>query len=139
MDAFSGKKSIVLAEVNWLGGRNLFLGIAYLVVGAFLVITAIALLIMHKLCSNWYELKICTLDRYVRNVVTKPAWGYTYGTFGSPIPIATMMYSCVSVWINFWSLVQIFLGSNWQKIPITCAGLNQKNLDKSDQKLTVRT
>ncbi len=54
MTNFNGEKSVILAEVSWLGGRNLFLGVAYIVVGAFLIVAGIALLIIHLTCSKWY-------------------------------------------------------------------------------------
>ena len=50
---FDGRKYIVLAEVSWLGGKNLFLGIAYLVTGVLAVIAGIILLVIHLCFSRW--------------------------------------------------------------------------------------
>ena len=53
--AFNGRKFLLLSEVTWFGGRNLFLGSAYLVTGVIAVIMGIILLLIHLLCSRWWE------------------------------------------------------------------------------------
>ncbi len=45
--AFSGQKAIVLSTTSWLGGKNNFLGWAYIVVGIICFTLAIAFLIKH--------------------------------------------------------------------------------------------
>uniref|UniRef100_K3WM57 ALA-interacting subunit n=1 Tax=Globisporangium ultimum (strain ATCC 200006 / CBS 805.95 / DAOM BR144) TaxID=431595 RepID=K3WM57_GLOUD len=46
---FEGKKSLVMSTTSWFGGRNPFLGIAYIVVGALCMMLAILFFAKHKL------------------------------------------------------------------------------------------
>jgi len=45
--SFSGTKAMVLSTANWLGGKNDFLGIAYLVVGAICLLLAAGFALKH--------------------------------------------------------------------------------------------
>jgi len=44
---FDGTKSFVIAQMTWAGGKNSFLGIAYIVVGSLSLLSAIVLTIIH--------------------------------------------------------------------------------------------
>lgn len=49
VSTFEGKKSIVISTTSWFGGRNPFLGIAYIIVGALCMVLAILFFAKHKL------------------------------------------------------------------------------------------
>lgn len=47
--SFGGTKSIVISTSSWLGGKNPFLGIAYMVVGGICIVLGIIFLVKHKI------------------------------------------------------------------------------------------
>ncbi|KAI5670985.1 hypothetical protein M9H77_11349 [Catharanthus roseus] len=45
--SFGGRKKLVLSTANWLGGRNNFLGMAYIAVGSCSILLALVFLLLH--------------------------------------------------------------------------------------------
>jgi len=49
VDSFSGKKHVVISTTTWIGGKNPFLGYAYIVVGSICFVLGIVFGIVHKI------------------------------------------------------------------------------------------
>lgn len=45
--SFGGRKKLVLSTANWLGGRNNFLGMAYIAIGSCCIVLALVFLLLH--------------------------------------------------------------------------------------------
>ena len=52
VSSFGGEKAFALATVTWAGGKNEFLAIAYIVVGAVVLVAGVVFLIVHKACGD---------------------------------------------------------------------------------------
>ena len=50
--SFGGKKKLVLSTSSWLGGKNDFIGAAYIVVGSVCLLVAIVFILLHMKCSR---------------------------------------------------------------------------------------
>lgn len=52
VDEFDGKKFLVVSTTSWFGGKNPFLGIAYIVVGTLCLVLAIVFAVKHKIAPR---------------------------------------------------------------------------------------
>lgn len=50
--SFDGRKRMILSTISWMGGKNPFLGIAYITVGSVCFFLGVVLLIIHHKCGN---------------------------------------------------------------------------------------
>ena len=52
VDSFDGKKSLVISTTSWLGGKNDFLGIAYIVVGSVCLALMVSFFVKEQYCPR---------------------------------------------------------------------------------------
>lgn len=50
--SYGGTKRFIVSTTSWIGGKNIFLGVGYVVIGAFCFITAVALCVVHRMTKK---------------------------------------------------------------------------------------
>ena len=91
VSTFSGTKQVVLTTVSILGGKNLFLGVAYTVVGCCCLVLGGFLLFSHRVYGKAIQddndyLKIIEEDELMRSKAHKPSVD-----FDRPFSVATSL------------------------------------------------
>lgn len=67
--SFDGRKKVVLSNVSWMGGKNEFLGIAYLVIGSLCIVMSIVMLIVYAKFKFPEEEWVCSCEQsYQMNI-----------------------------------------------------------------------
>ncbi|KHN78414.1 Cell cycle control protein 50A [Toxocara canis] len=65
---FGGRKSFIISTASWAGGKNPFLGIAYMVVGSICIVLGFAFLLIHlkfgarEQEQKLFEKMVCSLE-----------------------------------------------------------------------------
>lgn len=55
VETFGGKKRFILTTGSWIGGKNPFLGICYIVIGSLCVVFGFVFLIIHKKRTKYVQ------------------------------------------------------------------------------------
>ncbi len=103
--SYKGHKAIVISTVSWIGGKNPFLGWAYVAAASLFVALAILGTIRHMIKPRYTYLSIHTHMEFIAHFVCLPQKirGYVTAVLESVVPSTLRLYAVFMIWIRFGS------------------------------------
>jgi len=62
--SFGGSKALVLSTTSWIGGKNNFIGVAYLTVGGFCLFLALFFVVLYMIKPRYNVLFLSDADAF---------------------------------------------------------------------------
>jgi len=86
VDSFEGRKKFILSTTSWAGGKNQFLGIAYIVVGCLCILAGTIFFFIHLKYGKKFVLEFFNIGENclkINNfILDSPRWQMFSGKFG---------------------------------------------------------
>lgn len=112
---YSGTKSIVISTVSWIGGKNPFLGWAYIAAAGVFVLLAIAGTARHLLKPRYRFQYCCTaLCTHTTTTTTTGVLEICHcfpgiDPRGCGSKLVCSLHICIFTWLVGWSIARLFL------------------------------
>lgn len=94
--SFGGKKKLVLSTLSWLGGKNDFLGLAYVFIGCSSIIISIVFMLLHVKNPRYFTLLNFMISMHIHH----PLFGSSPKSITSSNELPSACYNVILGWCS---------------------------------------